>query len=208
MLGTAIFGAEQVIRARLGGAKPCHGVTAGQDVLLDAESGHIETMDRVLRRHNHLHVAAYRNVQFIDLALAFGVLQLPHPLLSHDVDFRGVAGWSALLEIDHRAPEKNHQEHAHGDNRPGQFQGRGTFDLLCLYSGTMAKLSREKDNADKNQKRYQPADDEQEDVKRIHIARHGGGALRPQWKIIEHTLPALLLTETSFSSRLSVPAGT
>src|ERR1700680_1364490 len=160
MLGAAIFGAEQMIRAWPGGSKPCHGVTAGQDVLLDAEGGHVKTMDRVLRRHDHLHVAAYRNVQFIDLALAFGVLQLPHPLLGHDVNFRGVARWSALLKKDHRAPEKNYQEHAHGDDRPRQFQGRGTLDRLCLYSGTMAKLSREEDDADKNQERHQPAYDE------------------------------------------------
>ena len=179
MLCAAIFSAEQMIGAWLGGSKPCHGVTAGQDVLLDAEGGHIKTMDRVLRRHDHLHVAAYRNVQFIDLALAFGVLQLPHPLLGHDVNFRGVAGGSALLEKDHRAPGKNHQEHAHGDDRPRQFQGRGAFDRLCLYSGAMAKLSREEDDADRNQKRHQPADHEQEDVERVHIARHGGGALRP-----------------------------
>src|SRR6202158_1595882 len=126
MLCAAIFSAEQMLRAWPDGAKPCHGVTAGQDVLLDAEGGHVKTMDRVLRRHDHLYVAAYWNVQFIDLALAFGVLQLPHPLLGHDVDFRGVARWSALLEKDHRPPEKNHQEHAHGDYRPRQFQGCGS----------------------------------------------------------------------------------
>src|ERR1700732_3899395 len=160
MVCATVFRTEKMIRAWPGGTKPRHGVTAGQDVLLDAEGGHVKTMDRVLRRHDHFHVAAHRNVQFIDLALAFGVLQLPHPLLGHDVHFRGVAGWSALLEIDHRAPEKNHQEHAHGDNRPGQLQGSGTCDLLCLYSGTVTKPGREEDDADKNQKRYQPADDE------------------------------------------------
>src|SRR5438876_10515056 len=104
MLCAAIFSAEQMIGAWLGGSKPCHGVTAGQDVLLDAEGGHIKTMDRVLRRHDHLYVAAYRNVQFTDLALAFGGPQLPHPLRGHDVNFRGDARGGALLEKARAAP--------------------------------------------------------------------------------------------------------
>ena len=52
VLRAAIFRAEQMIDAGFGGAEPFHGVTAGQHVLLDAESGNIKTVDHVLRGHN------------------------------------------------------------------------------------------------------------------------------------------------------------
>ena len=106
VLRAAIFGAEQVIGAGLGGAEPGHGVAAGEHVLLHAERGHVEAVDHVLRSHDQLHVAADRDVQFVDLALAFGVFQLPHPLLGDDVDFGRVAGRRAALEVDDRSPDR------------------------------------------------------------------------------------------------------
>ena len=104
VLGAAIFGAEQMIDSRLGGTKPGRGVAPGQNVLLDAEGRNIKAVDDVLRGQDHLHVTAHGYVQFVDLALAFFVLQLPHPLLGHDVDFGGAARWRPLPEVDHRAP--------------------------------------------------------------------------------------------------------
>ena len=106
VLRAAVFGAEQVIGAGLGGAEPCDGVAAGEHVLLHAEGGNEEAVDHVLRSHDELDVAANGNVEFVDLALAFGVFEFPHPLLGDDVDFGGIAGWRAAFEIDDRAPER------------------------------------------------------------------------------------------------------
>ena len=98
VLRAAVFGAEQMIGAGLGGVEPRDGVAAGQHVLLHAEGGDEEAVNHVLRGHDQLDVAADGNVQFVDLALAFGVLDLPHPLLGDDVDFGRVAGRRALLK--------------------------------------------------------------------------------------------------------------
>ena len=87
-----------MIRSRLGGTKPGGGVAAGKNVLLHAERRNEKAVDDVLRSHDQLDVAADGNMQLIDLALAFRVFELPHPLLCDDVDFGrrragGVRSW-------------------------------------------------------------------------------------------------------------------
>ena len=72
--------------------EPRRGVAAGKHVLLDAEGGDVEAVDHVLRGHDHFYVAADRHVEFVDLALASGVFDLPHPLFSDGVDLGGVCG--------------------------------------------------------------------------------------------------------------------
>ena len=82
MLRTAILRAEQVIAPRHRGMKPSRGVAPRQHIGFDAEGGNEEAVNHVLRGHDHAHVAAHRNVQFVDLALPLRVLELPHPLLA------------------------------------------------------------------------------------------------------------------------------
>src|SRR5437667_11068908 len=116
MHSAAILGTEQMICAGSGRAEPHGRITAGDHVHFDAECGHVEAVNHILRGHDQLSVASYGNVEFIDLALAFGVLQLPHPLLGHDIDFRSIAWWSAHFEEEHRAPDEHHQEDTHREH--------------------------------------------------------------------------------------------
>ena len=172
-------GAEKMIGARLGGAEPRDRVAAGQHVLLHAERGDEEAVDDVLRSHDQLDVAADGNVQFVDLALAFGVFQLPHPLFGDDVDFGGVARWGAALEVDDGAPGEDHHEDEERDDRPGQFERRGTFDLLGQNAATAAVARGEVDDRGEDERRHQSRHDEQEDEQGIDVARRGGGPFGP-----------------------------
>src|ERR1700688_1165612 len=118
-----------------GGLEPHGGVAAGQHVLLDAECGNEEAVNHVLRGHDELDVLSSRNVKFIDLALAFHVLNLPHPLLGYDINFGGVGGRRALLEKYNCAPDKKGDHHKEGKNRPSDFKECRAFDLLRFAAG-------------------------------------------------------------------------
>ena len=63
------------------GAEPHRLVLAGQHVAFDPEGWDEEVVDDVLGRHDQLDRRVDRHVQRVDLALAAGVLDLPHPLL-------------------------------------------------------------------------------------------------------------------------------
>src|ERR1700722_6900775 len=117
-----------MVRAGFGGAEPGDRVAAGEYILLHAKRGNVETVDDILRSHDEFDVATDGNVQFVDLARAFGVFELPHPLLGDDVDLGGVAGWGAAFEVDDGAPGKDHDKNAEGNNRPGQLERSGGFD--------------------------------------------------------------------------------
>ena len=65
-----------------------------------------------------LHGAAQRDVQFVDLALPFHVLELPHPLLADDVDLERIVGRTALEEEDAGAPGEHDHGEAEGNHRP------------------------------------------------------------------------------------------
>src|SRR6202035_98606 len=147
---------------------------AGKHVLLDPEGGNIKAVNHILRRHNQFDVASHWNVQFVDLTLAFGVFELPHPLFRHNINFGRIGGRSALFEIHDRAPGKNDDEDEERNRAPGKFESGGTFDLLVPDAGTVAEARREISKAEEDQQRHHPADDEQENVESIHAACHGG----------------------------------
>src|SRR4029077_18732947 len=89
---TAILLAEEVVAPGLGGTEP-HGVVVARDnVHLDAKGGHGEIVNDILAGEDYLDVAADGNVQLVVFAKAGGLLDLPHPLLSYDVDIEGVHG--------------------------------------------------------------------------------------------------------------------
>ena len=186
VLGAAVLGAEQMIGAGLGSAKPGHGVTAGYHVLLDSKVRDKEAVDDVLRGHDQLDVAADGHMQRVDFALAFGVLEFPHPLLGYDVDFGGIARRRTLLKVDHGSPQEDHHENAERDDGPGQLKRHGTLDLFSQHALAVTIAGGEIDQRGKNQQRHHPRQYEQEDEQRIDVARHARGPLRPQWKVIEH----------------------
>src|ERR1035441_2722880 len=111
-----------MIGASLGGMEPNRGVAAGQHILLDAECRNEKAVDHVLRSHDQLDIASHWNVQFVDLARAFLMLQLPHPLLGHNINLGGVSRGSALLKINHRTPSEDKKKNEHGDDGPGNLR--------------------------------------------------------------------------------------
>src|SRR3954471_20643516 len=108
-----------MIGAGLRGLEPGYRVTPGQHVLLDAELGNKEAVDDVLGRHDQFHIAPDGNVQRVNFALAFSMVEVPHPLRCEPVDFSGGASWRALLEIDYSSPGKYDHEDAERNDRPG-----------------------------------------------------------------------------------------
>src|SRR5258708_7672248 len=160
-------------------------------------------MDHVLRGHNQFHVASDRDVQFVDLALTLGVFELPHPLFCDDINFGRIGGRSAFFEINHCAPGEDDHEDQKWDRAPGDFERSGAFDLLGVNAGAMTEAGGEVGEADEDQQGHHPADDEQENVESVHVSRHGGSLLWPQWKIIEHNV-----SSSPSSSSLKDPIST
>src|SRR5688572_32586292 len=112
MIHAAIFSAEKMIRAGLGVFEPLRGVTPGNNVGLDAERRYEEVVNYIFSRHDQLDATTDRHVQLVDLTLAGGVLNLPHPLLPHDINLDSILRRTRILKIKLRAP----REHAHRDN--------------------------------------------------------------------------------------------
>ncbi len=77
---------------------------ARHHIVLDAERGDKEAVDHVFGRQREFHGLADGNVQFIDLALATRILELPHPLLADDVDIHRVGRRNGVQEVDLGAP--------------------------------------------------------------------------------------------------------
>src|SRR5450432_22925 len=105
-----------MIRPWLRGAEPKNTVAPGQHVLLDAECRYVKAVDHVHGGHDQLHVLAERYVQRVDFALAFGMFELPHPLLGDYVDFGCPLGWGAFVEVDERSAQKEGEEKEHGQH--------------------------------------------------------------------------------------------
>ena len=105
VLGAAILRTEEVVLAGLGRLEPERRVAPGQHVLLHAEGRHEEAVDHVLAGHHEADLAAHRHVQLVDLALAFHVLEAPHPLLAGDVDRQCVLGDRAACRSRGSAPQ-------------------------------------------------------------------------------------------------------
>src|SRR5262249_33127963 len=95
VVGAAILRAEEMVPAGSSGTEPHGVVVAGNDIHLDAEGGDGEVMNYVFAAHDKANIAASGNVDFIDFALAVGLLRFPHPLLADDVDVQRVVGCAA-----------------------------------------------------------------------------------------------------------------
>src|SRR5580698_5497158 len=99
-----------MIDTGFGGAEPGRRVAPRQHILLDAECRHVKAVNHVLRCHDHLDIATDGDVELIDFALTLDMFELPHPLLSNDVDFSCVPRWSPLPEENERAPREDDHE--------------------------------------------------------------------------------------------------
>src|SRR5882724_7734409 len=110
-----------MVSARTSGTEPRGGVATGDHILLNTEGRDIKAVNDILGSQDHLDVASYGHVQFVNFAMAFFVFKFPHPLFSYDVDFGGSAGRSAFLEKDDRAPHEDDYENSEWYDRPGNF---------------------------------------------------------------------------------------
>src|ERR1700748_3591789 len=108
-----------MIGAGFGRVEPRYCVSPGKDVLFNAKCGNIKTVNNVLRRHNHSDVSTYWNVKFIDLTLAFHVLELPHPLLGNGINFCGSLRRRTALEVNNCTPHKDDKKNSKRNKSPG-----------------------------------------------------------------------------------------
>ena len=122
MVHAAVLSTEQVISSGLRSFKPEGRVTSGDDVGFRAKRRYEEVMNHVFRRHDQLDFATNRHVQLVDLTLAGGVLQFPHPLLADDVNLNRILGRFVLIEIDACAPAKHRHRDDEGNNGPERFE--------------------------------------------------------------------------------------
>src|ERR1700722_18947479 len=100
-----------MIDAGLSRLEPHRGIATRKHVLLDAECGHIKTVDHVLRGHDELDILPGRDVQFVDLVLPLDMLDFPHPLFRNDINFSRIGGRCTLLKKYDRSPNKERQHH-------------------------------------------------------------------------------------------------
>ena len=130
MLGAAILGAKQVIGSRLCRFKPNRVVAIGKHVVLYPESRNKEAMDDVLGDHRNLHRPPRGHVKRIDFTLAAGIFELPHPLLAYAVEFQGIGGRAALMEINRSGPTEDDHRDAQRYNGPDNLQQGRAMNLL------------------------------------------------------------------------------
>ena len=122
---------------------------------------------------------AHRDVQFVDLALPFQVLQLPHPLLADRVDLDGVVGRFAGREEDARAPGEHHHGETEGNHAPQNLQRvAGVRDVRQFVLRTAAVADREIEDGAEDQQREEHGDREQEVQQVIHLGSERGGLFR------------------------------
>src|SRR5260370_42367479 len=107
MIHSAVFRAEAMIPTNLRRFEPFGRVLAGHDVSLDAKRRDENVVNHVFSRHDQFDLLADGHMQFVDLALAGGMLKLPHPLLTDDVNLSGVLRWTILGKINFSAPREN-----------------------------------------------------------------------------------------------------
>ena len=121
------------------------------------------------------------HVQLVDLALALGVLELPHPLLADDVDHRGVVRGAVGVEVD-VAPQTNMTmktnsgvsvQNSSSGTLPGIGAGR-------RRAGPAAVADGEVDQQHRHQQADAAADDDQEAEQLVHGLRRGRGLLGNQ----------------------------
>jgi hypothetical protein len=118
-------------------------------------------------------------VQFVDLALPFLMLQLPHPLLADRVDLDGVVRRLAGGEVNARAPGEHHHGDAERNHAPQNFQRvAGVLDVRQFVLRTAAVLDGEIEDGPEDQQREEHGDREHEIQQVIHLGSQRGGLYR------------------------------
>src|SRR3954465_8885235 len=146
MICAAVFRAEKVILAGLARLKPHGSVLSGNRVLFYSKGRNIEAVYDILRSEGQFHRSADGNVKLIDLAPPVRMLNLPHPLPSHNVDVLGALRRNRLPNKKSRSPYEHHKDEDHRHRRPEQLQSHNGFGLLRFPARPAAILDRESDD--------------------------------------------------------------
>ncbi len=189
---------------------------AGHDVALETERGHEEAVDDVLGGHREADRLAHGHVQLVHLAVAVGVLDLPHPLLAGDVDLDRVGGRPRDAEEDRGAPGEHDEHQAERDDGPDDLEQAGLVDVgRDLVGRPAAVLDREDDDERADQERKEGRDGDQEEVEGVDVRREARGLLRKE--LHQRVSPAttrrralrrrvIRKTETASASTVAAPA--
>jgi hypothetical protein len=128
-------------------------------------------------------------VQLIDFHWAFGVLELPHPLLSYDEYLRGGLGRAGVPDKEARPPQESEGADAQGDDGPEHFQWETAFHLSGLILLRTPPVSDgEIEDGEKNERGEKQIDRGQEVVKMINATRDGGGLIGPYGEPLPHSV--------------------
>src|SRR6266513_5482946 len=106
MVCAAVLRAKKMILAGQSRLEPFTGVFAWDNILFRPKGWDEKTVDHILGSHRQGYGSTGRHVQLIDLALAFGVLQFPHPLFADHLHLQRVTGRPLHVKIEHRSPTK------------------------------------------------------------------------------------------------------
>ncbi len=182
MLGSAIFGAEEVIASRLSGGEPHGVIAAGNHVVLHAERRDKETVNDVLRCQRQPYRLAHRDVQLVNFALALGILNLPHPLLADNVNVHCARRRAGALKEYLRAPPEKRQHDDERNHRPGNLQLQGAVNgRRNFVRGTTPVFDgKEKDRAE-NDHSHDDADRRQIEIQVVDAAGNAGSRLGKKW---------------------------
>src|SRR5579864_8686499 len=124
-------------------------------------------------------------MQFVDLTLPFGMLDLPHPLPARDENFHRALGRFRIPEIQHGTPYENHSDEQSGYGGPKYFERERSFDRLgALVRRAPAILDHEIEDDRKNHGRKKQGDGCQEIIQLVDRPRDRGGLIRLKWKAL------------------------
>ena len=139
MADAAKLGASQIVDAGFVGLEPERGRLTGQQVLLDAKLGQIQRMDHVLAGEDHPHRLAGGHGEPIDLALAAGMLELPHPLQADAIDLTRIGRRVMQLAEQDRRPDEEGEREQEGDDHPAPFDPAGP--MMRLFAVGLAEAA-------------------------------------------------------------------
>ncbi len=154
------------------------GVAVRQHVHLDAQRRQVEGVDHVLRDHVHDDVLADRHVQVVDLGLAAGMLELPHPLPADGVDLQPAGRQRLVPHEELRPPGEEEQREQEGPDHPGHLDGRGP-DLAVapvrLHALAVDQGEPREGDEDRHGEEQRQHREGQDQVIRLHGAGRGRG---------------------------------
>src|SRR5690348_3855100 len=100
MLRSAVLRTKEMKRPNLRRLKPDRSITAGDSIQVYTKRRNEKAVYHVLRSDDEFDGLTDRHMQRIDLTLALGMLKLPHPLFTDNVDLERAGRRSCSAEID------------------------------------------------------------------------------------------------------------